>query len=163
MAGRIEATQLVWLEALVDADEVFTRDFGVPVAPGWSGFPESLPYFVEAARAHDADPWGSYLLFDDDETLVGLVGFKGPPHEGAVEIGYSVAPERQGRGLATSAANQLIDLARGGGAYRILAHTLPELSPSTSVLKKCGFERTGVVTDPDGQEGDVWRWELLVS
>lgn len=163
MAGRIEAAQLVWLEALVATDEVFTREFGVPVAPGWVGFPESLPYFVEAARAHDADPWGTCLLFDDDEVLVGLVGFKGPPHDGAVEIGYSVAPERQGRGLATSAAKQLIERARAAGVERVLAHTLPEPGPSTSVLEKCGFEYTGVVTDPDGQEGDVWRWELAVS
>ena len=99
MPQRIEPVQLVWIEALADSDEAFTRAFGIPVMPGWVGFPESLPYFLESARVQDADPWGSHLLFDEDGAVVGLVGFKGAPQHGAVEIGYSVAPERQGKDL----------------------------------------------------------------
>lgn len=160
---RIEPARLAWLEALAESDAAFTREFGIPVAPGWIGSPEALPYFTHVAEVRDADPWGSYVLFDDDGTLVGLVGFKGSPDDGTVEIGYSVAPDRQGWGLATFAARQLIDRARAAGVVLVLAHTVPELSPSTSVLTTCEFRRTGLVDDPDGDEGLVWRWELPLS
>lgn len=163
MPARIEPVRLAWIEALAESDEAFTQAFGTPVVPGWIGFPEALPFFLAAARDHDADPWGAHLLFDEDGAVVGLVGFKGPPQHGAVEIGYSVSPERQGKGLATWAAEQLIERARGAGVDQVIAHTLPEVNPSTSVLTKCGFEQTAVVSDPDGDEDLVWRWELRLS
>jgi hypothetical protein len=43
----------------------------------------------------------------------------------------------------------------------VIAHTLPEMSPSTGVLSRCGFAYVADVADPDGEvEGVVWRWEL---
>lgn len=50
---------------------------------------------------------------------------------------------------------------KGAGVDRVIAHTLPEASLSTSVLTTCGFEQTALVSDPDGDEDLVWRWELL--
>ena len=41
----------------------------------------------------------------------------------------------------------------------VLAHTLPEESPSTGVLRRCGFTMTGEVVDGDDV---VWRWELPI-
>ena len=128
---------------------------------GWAGFPEALPHALDAARRHDADPWGSHLFFDDDGALVGFGGFKGPPSEGEVEIGYAIAPARQGRGLATTAARTLVQRAGERSAARVVAHTLATANASTAVLGHCGFTRTDTIADPD--EGDVWRWELDVA
>jgi RimJ/RimL family protein N-acetyltransferase len=76
-----------------------------------------------------------------------------------VELGYAVAPARQGRGIATAAVRILIDRARAAGATVVRAHTLPQPSPSTRVLIRCGFTQVGEVDDPDGDAGRVWRWE----
>lgn len=157
---RVEPLRVEWIEALIDGDAVFAERFGTDVIEGWAGFPEALPHALDAARRQDADPWGSHLFFDDDGALVGFGGFKGPPAEGAVEIGYAIAPARQGRGLATAAARALIESARDRGVARVVAHTLAAPNASTAVLERCGFTRTATIADPDhGVDDDVWRWE----
>ena len=90
--------------------------------------------------------------------VVGQCAFKGPPKEGAsVEIAYMIAPEHQGKGYATEAANALAAFAFASGRVRAIhAHTLRERSASTRVLTKCGFEQVGEVVDPE--DGLVWRW-----
>ena len=99
-----------------------------------------------------------------DRGLVGFGGFKGPPTDGEVEIGYAIAPARQGRGLATAAARTLIDRARERRVARVVAHTLATPNASTQVLVHCGLTRTATVADPDhGVEDDVWRWELQLG
>jgi RimJ/RimL family protein N-acetyltransferase len=90
---------------------------------------------------------------------VGLGGFKGPADRaGEVEIGYGIAPEYRGQGLATEAAKALVDEARRCiSLARVLAHTLPANNASTRVLARCGFHRTAEIKDP--QDGVIWRWE----
>jgi ribosomal-protein-alanine N-acetyltransferase len=144
-----------WLELLVEGDHQFTERFGVPVASGWAGFPEALPFALEGARTSPGDPWGPHLFLDDG-TLAGFGGFKGPPVGGTVELGYAVAPDRQGRGIATDVVRQLLERARDAGVVTVVAHTLAEDNPSTSVLRKTGFERTAELLEDDML---VWRWE----
>jgi RimJ/RimL family protein N-acetyltransferase len=107
------------------------------------------------------DPWihGFVLVHRATGSVIGKCGFKGPPGaDGMVEIAYGVAPEHQGKGYATEAAEALVNYAFGSGQVRVVrAHTLPEPNASTRVLTKCGFRRVGEVIDPD--DGLVWRWE----
>lgn len=72
-------------------------------------------------------------------TLVGTVSYRGPPADGVVEIGYSVLPSCQRRGLATEASRGLIESAWERGAEVIVAHTFGHLEPSIGVLRKLGF------------------------
>ena len=158
----VEPTRLAWLEALADGDDTFTARFDIPVVEGWIGFPESLPYVLEGVRAHPESPWGNHLFFDTtDGALVGFGGYKGPPTDGEVEVGYAIAPARQGRGLATAVVAVMVERAREAGVSVVSAHTLAEENASVAVLKKSGFTRTAVIEDPD--EGPIWRWELPLT
>ncbi len=155
----VEPLTLDRAEALLEGADAFTRRYGYRVADGYLEFPEALPATVQAL--HDgADPeWSSYLVIDPTTaTVVGLGGFTGPPTDGAVEIGYSIAPAHRGRGHATEAARRWIDIATARGVTLVCAHTLAGENASTAVLRRLGFRRTAELPDPEA--GAVWRWEL---
>jgi ribosomal-protein-alanine N-acetyltransferase len=159
---RLEPASLAWLEALAEGDDVFTNRFGIPVVPGWVVFPESIPFALGMARNGQPAAWGFHLILDDaDGALVGNGGWTGEPVDGAAEFGYAIAESRRNRGLATAMVRVMIERGRAAGLRRMIAHTLPEESASTTVLSRCGFTR--VSEDIDPQEGPVWRWELQVD
>lgn len=137
---------------------MFSQRFGVPVETDWAGFPEVVPFLVRAAHSGGDPQWGPHLVFDEDGTLVGNGGWKGPPVDGVAELGYSVAPARRGRGIATAMVMELLSRARVAGLTAAIANTRPERSPSTSVLTRCGFEKVGQLVDPE--DGLVWRWKI---
>jgi [ribosomal protein S5]-alanine N-acetyltransferase len=161
-AVTVVPARLDWLEALAEGDEVFTARFGIAVEDDWIGFPEALPHAVAGARQRSEDPWGSQLFFDGgDGALVGFGGFKGAPMNGDVEIGYAVAPARQGRGIATAVVAILVERAAAAEVTVVSAHTLGTDNPSTAVLRKSGFQRVAELDDPE--LGPIWRWELAVD
>jgi RimJ/RimL family protein N-acetyltransferase len=71
-----------------------------------------------------------------------------------VEIGYSVVPSWQRRGLATEASGALIEAAWDHGAQVVIAHTFAHLEPSIGVLRKLGFERS------ESSDGDELEFRL---
>ena len=158
---QVSPARLDWLVALAESEAVFSSRFGIAVEPDWSGFPEALPAAVAAARQRFQDLWGTYLFFDDDGALVGIGGFKGPPTDDVVEIGYAVSPSRQGRGIATAAVQYFLARAAREGVAIVIAHTLAGVNPSTRVLMKTGFVRTATQHDPE--VGEVWLWERSLS
>jgi RimJ/RimL family protein N-acetyltransferase len=157
---RLVPAELRLLDAALESDADLARELGgIEVAPGWNSFPEALRATRDAVAADpESVAWGT-RLFVDGETLVGWGGFKGAPAKGVVELGYEIAPEHQGRGLATDAVRELIVEAHAAGEVRsVVAHTLPEHNASTRVLEKNGFVHDGEVED--GEDGTVWRWRL---
>ena len=108
--------------------------------------------------------WGGYFAVDEEtREVVGSCAYKTPPNaEGSVEIAYFTYPEFEGRGYASAMAAKLVKLAAGSGSVRrVIAHTLPEMNASTSVLKKIGMISVGEVIDPD--DGRVWRWSVEIG
>src|SRR5690349_6774332 len=150
------------VRALIAGDEVFAEQFGLAVAPGYMEFDGVLEKFLETLDG-GADPaWQAHLIVEHaDATLIGLGGFKGPPTDGRVEIGYGISPSYRHRGYATEAAQLMVDTARAAGVTTVIAHTLPEPNYSTRILTTLGFTQTATASDPD--EGDVWLWELPVT
>lgn len=130
------------------------------VAEGWLVFPGSLGHVREQLSADpSAARWGSrFIVVEAPRTLVGWGGFKGAPDaDGAVEIGYAVAPAWEGRGVATAAVGALLREAWAAAEVRcVLAPTLPERNASVRVLEKSGVVRDG--ENLDGDVGVVWRF-----
>ena len=115
------------------------------------------PGFYE--RVGFIKPWIGYFATPDGAEIIGCGGFKGKPVNGKVEIAYGTFKKYEGRGMATEICKQLVLLARQTDpSIRVTARTLMETNASTRVLKKNGFEFTGIVNDDD--DGDVWEWEL---
>jgi ribosomal-protein-alanine N-acetyltransferase len=159
---RIEPVTLEHVEALIAGDDAFTARFGMPVAPGYLDFPEALSRTRDELVNGMPSEWFSHLIIDaDTNTLVGFGGYKGPPTDGEVEIGYSVAPSHRRRGHATAAAQLLVEQARAAGVTRVCAYTLPEPNESTRVLTRCGLTMIEVVDD--AELGSVWRWERSLA
>jgi ribosomal-protein-alanine N-acetyltransferase len=107
---------------------------------------ETLRFWLEQLAWRGAAGWWLYYAVVNDSarpTLIGSVGYKGPPLEGVAEIGYSVVPSWQRRGLATEASQALIEEAWARGAQVVVARTFAHLEPSIGVLRKLGFEPRG--------------------
>ena len=86
--------------------------------------------------------------------VVGKVGFHAPPDaEGAVEIGYRVAPAYRLRGFAFEMARGLLAWAAEQGACTCIASVRPDNAPSLCIIERLGFVRTGEQIDEiDGLE-----------
>lgn len=108
----------------------------------------------------DEAQWWLYLFIHwTDRALAGMGGYKGPPDEqGMVEIGYQIYEPYRNQGLATEAANRLINRAFEHPNVNVVqAHTLAEENASGQVLKKCGMIFVQAIDDPD--DGSIWQWQ----
>ena len=150
------------LEKLIEGADAFLNAYEIQVMDGYMPFSGALQYILKAMQDSQLwHPWLPYLfLIGSDQALVGLGGFKSiPDSQRMVELGYSVAPSYQGRGLATSAVRQFIEIAFESKLVNcVCAHTLAESNASTKVLEKCGMTKVSEAIDPD--VGNVWRWEI---
>ena len=137
------------------------RRLDCSIVEDWFVFPGALLHTREAVSLNPASArWGTrFFVTDEPRELVGLGGFKGKPKDGVVELGYAVAPGRQGRGIASAAVAAMLEEAFAEpDVTTVLADTLATPGPSPRVLEKNGFSRVGRGPDADGQE--TWRFSL---
>ncbi len=149
-------------EAVLAGNNVLSQVIGANVPRRWT---ENASAFAEFYKQVKKDPslekWGGHLIvYRPDNLLIGSCGYKGQPNaQGEVEIGYEIKASHRERGLATEAANALVDYAfTFPEVSRIIAHTLLEENASTQVLTKIGFKKVGEEIHPE--DGPVWRWVL---
>ncbi|MFR9790313.1 GNAT family N-acetyltransferase [Streptomyces sp. MB22_4] len=122
-----------------------------PVRPDAFFTPEGQRERIEGLLRQRAEgsavPW---VFEETDGRIVGtttLTGISRGPFCSAY-LGYWVAADRQGRGLASAAVTRVCRLARDTvGLHRIEASTLVENTGSQRVLEKCGFELIGTAPD----------------
>ncbi len=154
--------ELAYFEAILKDQQELEQMLGVTVLDNWLEFPEVMQYGYEYLRANrEALGWWTYLFIHAQNNVwIGCGGFKGKADEsGMVEIGYGIAPEYRNRGLATQAAQGLVDYAFSHPQIKTVeAHTLTERNASTRVLEKVGMKHVGTVRDPD--DGEIWHWCL---
>jgi [ribosomal protein S5]-alanine N-acetyltransferase len=137
----------------------------VPSPTGWPpplNDEDSQRHFLSLLREAEPDAAGWSLWFcicRAPRALIGNAGFKGPPREGSVEIGYSMLESQQRNGYCTEAVRALLAWAfEHQTVDTILAHTLPASRPSMRVLEKSGFVPVGVGPLEDGVR--TIRYEL---
>jgi RimJ/RimL family protein N-acetyltransferase len=103
-----------------------------------------LPVFGGSSRSN---PFGYYLILLEG-TVVGGIGFHGPPRQGVVEVGYGVVPSVRGQGVATEALRRLIGIAGElGGVKIVCGRTSADNLASQGVMLGVGMNYVG--HDPD--------------
>jgi len=160
---RLVPASLELLDAALDGDESLARALGHDVVPGWVTFTEALQPTRDALAAQGGDAtWGTrFFVSGEPPELVGWGGFKGPPRDGLVEIGYEIAGTRRERGLATAAVRAMVAEAFADERVEaVIAHTLPERNASNRVLEKAGFRFDG---DALESGRGVWRYRLTLT
>ena len=101
----------------------------------------------QAAASADTERFGVWVMIERNNSgnVIGDIGFHGPPDDaGAIEIGYSVVPDRRRDGYATEAANALIAWALSQHGVRVIvAGCDPNNIASIHTLERIGFRRSG--------------------
>jgi ribosomal-protein-alanine N-acetyltransferase len=153
------------LAAAIEGPAALARLLRVDVPATWPPLyvdDDALRYTARRlAEGEGQAGWWMYFVIlthpAGSETLIGTVGYKGPPTaEGVVEVGYGIVSDQHRRGLATEATRALIARAFAVPEVReVIAETLPELIASIGVMTKCGFEYAG-----SGSESGVIRYHL---
>jgi len=140
---------------------------GVPEMTLYIGGPETMEKLAERQGRYQAPGSRQYKIVVDGEGA-GWVGYWEREWLGrqVFETGWSVLPRFQGRGVATEATRQLIDIARAERSLRYM-HAYPSVdnAPSNAICRKLGFELLGdyEFEYPKGNlmRCNDWRFDLF--
>lgn len=109
--------------------------------PETSRFPERLiRYFKDSYRTLSSLHFA--VVLNEGEQFAGLCSFqRWKEEEGSASMGYMILPELWNRGIATEAAERLLEFGFTElGLKLVYAACDPDNHPSQSVLAKCGFK-----------------------
>lgn len=112
----------------------------------WSHAPHENVEQTRAAFARQDDAWRCWAITRaGDDRAIGFVA-AGEKRQGNVtEVGYLLAREAQGRGIAAEALSAVIDRIFAEGQRRVFADTDPDNRPSRALLERLGFTLEGVL------------------
>lgn len=125
--------------------------------------PEKETRRVFAARL--TAPHTFIIRAHNDDTPLGDIGLQiSTQNREEADIGYTVVPAAQGKGIASEALRAVCEYAfNQTGVKAINAYVLADNSGSVRVLEKAGFVRTQVLEkayEIDGVRYDDWAYRL---
>ncbi len=147
-------------EAMLEADQQGSglgELCGGRVPPEWPPRfwdQQAIAYLLDRLRrAPQFTGWCRYVACKangEPPVLIGGCGCTDAPELSTdVELGYSLLPQYQGRGLATEAVQAFLPWIFSRPNVRsICAQSYPQLAASISVLRRCGFVFDGTGRDP---------------
>lgn len=167
MGATIETRRLRLVPSTVELARAEIADRGAFVAllgaevPGsWPPemLADALPFFLgQLEQSPGLAGWlGWYGLLRGEggapDTLVASGGFMGRPEGGTVEVGYSVLPDFQRRGIAGEMIAALVGWALAqDGVERVVAEIQRDNTPSLRLVRSLGFVEIG----PGKEEGHL--------
>jgi RimJ/RimL family protein N-acetyltransferase len=127
--------------------QLLEQVMGDPAMTEHLGGPESPAKIAKRQRRYEQEGSGMFRIVDEATGEgAGSVGYWPRTWRGekVYEVGWSVLPAFQGRGLATAAAAEVVALARAEGKHRFV-HAFPSVEnpASNAICRKLGFELLG--------------------
>jgi RimJ/RimL family protein N-acetyltransferase len=154
---------------LLEAGEKDFADLIAGNAPRGLALPDSalapvevLQMLCELATSirHTFAP-AAWMVIEQGE-IVGLCSITKQVDGGGIDIGYGIAPTRQGKGSATRAVSAILEWARNDPRVQMVtAETSVNNPASQSVLEHNGFIQTG--QRHDVEDGDLLCWKIDVA
>lgn len=149
------STSRLDLHAVDEMEAVRIRDRAPQQGDMWAadypfdGDLAAIGSFLRAAgQSGEQRPFGYYQIrVRSDGLAVGGVGFKGPPTDDVVEIGYGLVPSARGHGYAAEAVGRVMQIAATAGVKTIRADTELDNVASRRTLEQAGFHQ--VSTDSE--------------
>ncbi|WP_017603616.1 GNAT family N-acetyltransferase [Nocardiopsis alkaliphila] len=148
-------TRLVTVDDAEELAETLARNRGF-LAP-WEPLRDDAYFTIPTQRALLENALAEHevgrtlpLAIVEEGRLVGRINLSGIRRGGLQSgaVGYWVAADSNGRGLATEAVAEVVELAFGPwNLHRVQAETLPENIASQRVLERNGFTRYGTVPE----------------
>jgi len=153
--------------SLEDAATLFAYRSSPEVYAYHAWNPENMEEAESFIRVHSIESkasvgeWKQLGIYDkEDSGLIGDCGFYRANAEEA-EIGYTVVPQHQGRGIATEVVRSLVEyIFRETSTHRIVAKTDPENIASIKVLERIGFEKVSHLVNSVQIRGE-WKDDLV--
>ena len=154
------------LQAALDDPARLSEALGAVVPPTWPHEfldDRAVEFVLRRLKENggEAGWWLHFVLLKEDSarTLIGSAGYKGPPVDGTVEVGYGIVADQRRKGYASEAVRGLLRHAfERPDVRRVIAETYPSLIGSIGVLRTCGFRSI-----PGGSEPEVIRFEITRS
>ena len=119
---------------------------GDPAMMTHLGGPEPLEKIAKRQTRYEQDPRQLRIVDEATGEGIGWVGYweREWRDMDVYEIGWSVLPGHQGRGVASQATRGALDAARAEGGRRYV-HAYPSVDngPSNGICRKVGFELLG--------------------
>jgi len=144
----ILVTERLRLRALTvdDAEALFPTLSDADLMTWWSSAPHQT---IDETRAYftprvDRDNWRCWAItLAGGDIAIGWVAAGEKRQGGVTEIGYLLARDHWGRGIAAEAVSAVIDRLFAEGQRRVFADTDPENAASLALLERLGFTREG--------------------
>jgi RimJ/RimL family protein N-acetyltransferase len=165
VTGVIETERLVLhvlpaalVARLVEGDLEGARALDPPYDIGPETFVDDAGVLVRRHAQLTADPTEEPWLLHaavlrGGRRVVGRIGFHGPPEEGVVEVGYTVAPAYRRQGLALEMVTGMLAWAKAHGVVACLASVSPHNVASLATVRRLGFVKVGEqIDEEDGLE-----------
>jgi len=130
-------------------------------AKGWpiNAYKNLFPYKISRFQKHpEEEEFEGVIIHKKDKIIIGDMGFKGGPDiHGIMEIGYSMAPDYQGKGYTTEMAKTFCDWGmQRENVEKIIATCSIYNHASIRVLEKIGMKKMY-------EELEKYYWELPIE
>lgn len=132
------------LRRVEDADALHPAFADTELMTYWSGPPHETVERTRADFARETPEWRAWTITcKGDDAAIGFV-VAGEKRQGNVtELGYMLAREHWGGGIASEAVSAVIDRVFAEGQRRVFADTDPDNVGSRALLERLGFKLEG--------------------